>query len=288
MARKRARASEAARAPERGRSAFRRAWSVIRTSAIILVIVYVTGFFVGRTDGFASIVAQRIEKELGMPVRIGGMKVTPAYGFKIRDLVSEGTRRESSPGIRAAQISIEWRWSDLWRRGRVGIARVELDKPVVVFEEQEGGGWAPAPLADFGDFLLKQMQFSVPTRGGAEKSASAAGGDEAPKEGRNRAKYGLTADLSKLKMAVSVRRGNVTWWNGSAAPAASIEGVSLHATPLQLPGRELTHYLLTVERASSTGGPGMRDLTIELLDMADQQVVLRFLGEHLPIQSPKP
>ncbi len=288
MSRKRARAS--GEAPSRGekRSWVRSVWVGIRTLLIVGVILYITGLFVGRTDGFASLVAQRVENVLGMPVRIGSTKLTAAYGLKIRDLVSEGTRRESSPGIRASRVSIEWRWSDLWRRGRVGIAHLELEKPVVVFAEQEKGGWAPAPLADVGEFLLKQMQFSLPVRGQTRADAAPAAEKAETQGKRNREKYELTAGLTKLDMTVSIRRGDVVWWTGGGAPAASIEGVDLFVTPLHLPGRELTHYLLKVDRAASTAGPGMRDLTIELLDMADQQVVLRFLGEHVSVQSPKP
>lgn len=270
-----------------GKSRIRTLWRGFQTLVIVAFVLYAAGLVIGRTEGFRSLVAQRLEKILGMPVKIGGVSLDLKYGLKLRDVVTEGTRRPSSPGLRAQRVEIEWRWSDLWHRGRIGIARLELDRPVVVFEEQEEGGWAPAPLAPFAEFLLRQLQFSVPTRKrAADKTPLPV--PETTEERPAREKNGLTTELTGLDMAIVFKRGEVVWWTGDAAvPAASIEGASLNATPLHLPDRELTHYLLKVDRAASANGPGMRDLVIELLDTSDQQVILRFLGEHLAAPRPK-
>ena len=282
MPRKRANTWEEAPASRRA-NPLRGAWRTLRSVLIVLSILYVAGWVIGRTEGFRSLVAQRLEKLLGMPVKIESASLNLRYGLTLRHLVTEGTRRENSPGIRAQRIEIEWRWGDLLRRGRPGIKRLVLEKPVIVFEQQDSGGWSPDPLAPMSDFLARQMQFSfAPRNAAANVPVSEGAGTNAPSVvTQRRSKNELTATLGHLDMAVAIQRGQVVWWTGDAAPAASVEGVTFQATPVQLPDRALTHYVLKVERAASAQGAAIRDLVIELLDTGDQQVILRFLGEHL-------
>jgi hypothetical protein len=274
--------------PRKGPNPLRRAWHAACTILIVVLLLYVSGLVIGRTEGFRALVAQRLEKVLEMPVKIEGTSLDARYGLTLKGVVTEGTRRANSPGLRAQRVAVSWRWGDVFRRGKPGIARLELDKPVIVFELQENGDWAPAPLAPLSAFLAKQLQFSLPTRTGAAPAAPASESAFAPEGEARAARAGVEAALSGLKTEIVITRGELAWWTEQPVPVASVEGVSLQATPVAVPGRALTHYLLKVARAASVDGPGIRDLVVELLDTGDQQVVLRFHGEHSAPPRPKP
>lgn len=280
MPRKRARAWE--EPPQRKQpNPLRRAWRACCTILILLGLLYIAGLAIGRTEGFRALVAQRLEKLLGMPVKIDRTALNARYGLTLKGVVTEGTRRANSPGLRAQRVSIDWRWCDVFRRGKPGIARVELDKPVIIFAQEEDGTWAPKPLAPLSVFLAKQLQFSLPMRGEnrpPRTDSMLAVEVQGPRAATDPA--ALEAVLSGLKTEISITRGELAWWTEQPVPVASVEGVSLQATPVALPDRALTHYLLKVTRAASVNGPGIRDLIVELLDTGDQQVVLRFQGEH--------
>lgn len=276
MPRKRARAWEEP-PPKKGGNPLRAAWGAFVTVLVLVLIAYVTGFFIGRTEGFRAIVTGRLEKLLGAPVKIDRVSVDMVYNLTLTGLEAEGGRRAGMPSLKVAKVRIAWRWGDLVRRGSVGVARIELEKPAVVFERVEDGRWAPEPLAPLADFVARQMRFNLPSASPAEATPSSAESETGKKGVR-----GLEFDITGLETAIAIRRGEISWWVDTAAPYASVEGISLDATPLAVPGRRLTHYLLAVKRASSRDGPAFRDLTVELLDVGDQQILLRFIADHQP------
>ena len=252
----------------------RRAFVTLLT---FLLILFIVGLIIGRTDGFRSIVSQRLEKIVGMPVKIDRTALSLNYSLTLREVATLGEQRMGAPGVSARQVDIAWRWSDLWRRGRLGIARLEIEKPSVVFAEDADGAWAPARLVPAGEFLLRQLNVTLPATKTEEDFEQAV----ADKASRSPKKSALVASVLGLDAAVAVRRGAVTWWaHGGGAPLASIEGGSLFVTPLRAPDRRMIHYLLKVDRAASANGPGMSGVVAELLDIGDQQLVLRLFAEH--------
>lgn len=265
----------------RGSNPFRAVRRTLTTLMVFAILIYIVGLVVGRTDGFRSIVAQRLEKIIGMPVKIDRVRLAPNYALTLTEVAAESGQRGGAPGVRARQVDIEWRWRDLWRHGRLGIARLQIDKPAVAFAESADGTWEPARLAPAGEFLLRQLNVTLPAKKATGTSAPSPTPAEKPSVPPEKA--ALVASVIGLDADVSFKRGEVVWWaQGNDAPMASIEGASLSVSPLHLPGREMTHYLLNVDRAASANGPGMSGLVAEFLDLGDQQIVLRFLAEHTP------
>lgn len=271
MPRKRANAWEGP-PPQKRSNPLRAAWGACVTILVLLLIAYVTGLFIGRTDGFRAIVAGRLENALGMPVKIDRVSLDAVYTMTLTGLETEGERRTGNPGLRVGSARLEWRWSDVLKRGKVGISRIELEKPTVAFGRDDAGGWTPKPVAPLADFVARQLQFTFPSPPEARPAP--------PSTDAGRPSRPVEIDLKGIDTAIVIRRGEVSWWLDASAPHASVEGISLDVTPLSVPGRVLAHYLLTVKRAASKDGPAFRDLTVELLDVGDQQIVLRFAADH--------
>jgi hypothetical protein len=279
MPRKNARAWETPPPAKKSGSMIRSVRNAAITGAILLLIAYATGLAVGRTDGFRAIVAERLSRELGMPVRIDRVSVSPGYSLTLREVASDDAPRPGQAGLRAQRVEIQWRWSDLWRRGRVGIDRIDVAKPVVVFARAADGGWKPESLAPLAEQLARHMQIAT----SSEPVSEPARADAAPDAGaRSATNAAAKFDWRGMETAISVQRGEISWWLDATVPQASVEGISLHATPIAVPGRRMTHMLLRVQRASTLQGPAFRDLTVELLEAGDQQILLRFTADRQP------
>lgn len=257
----------------------------IATATVLLAIAYVAGLMIGRTDGFRSIVAERLGELLGQAVKVERVSLGLSYALTVEGIVTEGTRRLNSPGIRIGRLRAAPRWSDLWRRGRLGLAQLEIEKAVLVFERDEEGRWAPEALAGYAELLAKQLNFSFPPPE-TVSAAPAAPRDVSGEQSRNRRRSArpllAAPDPAMPAPRIVVRRGEIAWWLDNSVPFASVEGLSASMTPLEAPGRRMIHYRVDVKRAASRGGQALRDASLELLDIGDQRLVLRFTAEHFP------
>lgn len=277
MARKRVKTWREDDAPPR-RSPWRRAWRAVKTLLVLLAIAYVALVIAGQTDGFRDLVSHRLERHLGQPVKVEGASLSLRLDLSLRGVVTEGTKRKNSPGLRIQRAFIGWDWSQLIRRGRPGVRALELDRCEVVFGRAEDGTWQPARLAPLSAFLARWLELDL---GSAAPPASA--GAPAPVSGAATTPRAAALAFQKEGTRVVLRGGQITWWaDESDVPLAAVEGVRLQATPVAVPGRLLTHYALSVERAASATGARVSDLKLELLDAGDQQVILGLTGEHVP------
>jgi hypothetical protein len=270
----------------------RSSWSHLRTLVraaktllVIGMILYGAALVAARTDGFRDVVASRLERHLGMPVKIDGVSANARFDLTLRGVVTEGTRHKNSPGIRAHRVKLAWNWALLFRQGRPGLRHLDLERCVITFARDDQQNWQPADLAPLSEFLAKWLQLdlgkpvaAVPdTAAAPEREPAAATEGPRPAEAAGRA---AARALQDGRMSVALRRSEVTWWGEGEVPLAAVEGVSLTATPVQLPNRSLTHYHLKLERASAAQGLSVSDLTLELLDTGDQQLVLVFDAGH--------
>ncbi|MCS6771820.1 MAG: hypothetical protein NZ740_07305 [Kiritimatiellae bacterium] len=264
------------------RSRIRTAWNAVKTVGLLAVIAYVTGWFVGRTEGFRSIVESRLTRALGLPVKLDRVSVDWRYNLTLYGLRTEGGRRPGYAPVTARRVEIEWMWSDLFRRFAVGINRIELERPTIAFERDDNGRWSPHRLAPYGRALARQFQIAWEEGESAEAGASSRSGEvpAADKEGAEALAEAVRS--AGLDASIRVVGGELSWWLDTQAPRASLEGVTLEITPLRAPGRAMRHVWAKVKRASSLDGPAFRDLTLELLDIGDQQIVLRFTADHHP------
>lgn len=269
----------------RKKSVVRTTVRAMGTTFVLMMIAYMAGLVIGRTDGFRSIVAERLGELLGQPVKVERVSLGLSYALTVEGIVTEGTRRLNSPGVRIGRLRAAPRWSDVWRRGRVGLAQLEIEKAALVFERDEEGRWAPEALAGYAELLAKQLHFSFPPPE-AVFAAPAAARDASGEQSRNRRRSArpllAAPDPSTPAPRIAVRRGEIAWWVDNSAPFASVEGLAVSMTPLEAPGRRMIHYRIDVKRAASRGGQALRDASLELLDIGDQRLVLRFTAEHFP------
>jgi hypothetical protein len=293
MPRKKVKAWREDEAPRRTPwSHVRTTYRAVRTTLVVLVILYVAALAATRTDGFRDVVASRLEQHFGLPVKIESVAASPRFDLTLRGLVTEGTRQKNSPGLRAHQVVLGWAWGDLWRHGRVGLRRLELERCVITFARDDQQAWQPADLVPLSEFLAKWLQLDLGPAASASNAATVAVAERPagtpepdalePEVEKPAAAAGRAAAraLQDGHLSVALRRSEITWWGDGDVPLAAVEGVSLTATPVRLPNRTLTHYHLKLEHAAGAKGLSVSDMTLEVLDTGDQQLVLVFDAGH--------
>jgi hypothetical protein len=83
-----------------------RGWLIF--AFVLLIVLAVTGWFVARSDGFRNLVAERLEKELGLPVKVMDCYIGWPYELVLRGV---GTADDASfrMDIREVRVGRAWR-----------------------------------------------------------------------------------------------------------------------------------------------------------------------------------
>jgi len=257
----------------------RRLWSRFRYASLIacalLLILYIAAQAMARTAGFRDLVGQRLQTRFGLPVKIEDSSVNWRFDLTLDNLVSEGTKRDDSPGYRARRIHLAWAPGD-WLRGGIGLRALDIDRCVVVFARREEGGWAPAEFQPLSDVLGKWLEFdiSAPATNRAESVASTNKTEaaSAPRPDDHAGRW--RERLRKSGLHLRLQNSEVVWWDGQEQPRARVQGINLSVTPLHAPDRNMIHLNLHVDQAEARDGELVRNLRAEALDVGDRQILL--------------
>lgn len=251
---------------------------VVGIALTLLAILYGTAQILVRTAGFRDLLAEYLEERFGVPVKIEGSSTNWRFDLTLRHLVTEGTKRPDSPGLRAQRIHLAWSFEEWWRRG-IGIRALELDRCVVVLAQQPDATWAPREFQGLSDLLGPWLEFDLKPAAGAVKP----GEDHPPSEPETRPSDRMRAWADRVKdakLSLALTRSEIQWWDGGDGPRARVDGVGLWLTPVRVPGRSLQHIKLSVQEAVARTGDRVRNLQVEVLDVGSQQVILALDAER--------
>jgi hypothetical protein len=244
---------------------------VIETLAIVLAIAYVAFLLMSRTEGFRGLVADQLQEVVGLPISIAGSRARPDFDIVLEGLATEGDGRKNRPSVRAQRVVIEWSPLDVLRNRRLAPRALLIDDAEVTFATTVSGQWAPAAMAPLSEKIASWLGVDLKTPGKAlDRAGPPAGADSDRGAGR---------EPVWSRCRLQVRRAAMSWWADEQNEVAGIAGLSADVTPMRVPGRRLTHFLLMLDHAASTNGFGIQDVRIELIDAGDQQVVLSFQGD---------
>ena len=260
---------------ERREGFFRRSRRAIRTIFVVLCILYVAVLIAARTAGFRDLVAERLERRLGMPIRIKTSHVNWRFDTTLGGFATESSKKSNEGSVRAKQVRLAWSVAGVLGGKGPALRSVELDDAAIVFAAKPGEAWAPAALAPLGDFLAKWLELDIdhPAAGGA-------GGKKDSEEAEEVAAAPDVEPPNVDKISVRMTGGRISW-RESDKDVASVDGIELTSTPVELPNRRLIHRNLRVAHVANRAGPSMRNLHLEILETGDQRLVLVFNVERL-------
>jgi len=247
----------------------------IMTTFIVLVILYVAGFVMVRTAGFASFVEERLEMDLGMPVRVAQTRA--AWNL---DLIVEGIEsvppgeKLSEPGIVCDQAVMRWTLKGLIRPDLPPVHRVELEGLRIAFVPDAEGGWAPAALSGIADWLAGHLGVRIeqPQPQSEKDPAGKGGGKLRSRKDREARHY--------EKMSARLRDAAVEWKDEEGDVMAGADGINLDVTPVEFPNRTMRHFLLQIAGLRTGDGSSGTDLHLELLQTEGQALILGFQVER--------
>lgn len=262
--------------PPRPANPFIRLLRAIEVALILLAIGYVGILLVSRTDGFRSLLADRLQGAIGLPVKIDRSHAALNLDIVLEGVNTEGDGAKSQPAVHARRVEVDW--SPL--RSLSGLSwavnEVKIEEGDVTFATTLSGDWEPSQLAPLsrqiavwlGVNLKQHVKSGEPGAALADPESSAQKSPGKPLMPRCR---------------LTLRQIGMTWWASPDESLARLTGINVDATPIHTPGRDLTHYLLKLGSATGPKGLKLENLTMELIDAGDQQVVLTLQSDRAPL-----
>lgn len=247
----------------------------IKTLLVLVVIFYVATLVLSRTAGFRTLVEERLGRELETKIRLKGSHLTLGL-----NLVLDGLRTEETGAVVRAQATarravVVWHLPRPWGTGaatEVTLGGVEVDMA------WQGGAWHPRAFADASDLVASQLQLQLPDQ---KKK------DAVKPRSRQEEMLAQTAepDLPSWtgpRMRIELLDGHLEWWTDQPSPVAEVAGLHLTLTPLDVPGRTMTHYLLEAAQVLARGQPLAAPFRMEMLDAGDQHLMLGLTAGQAP------
>ena len=247
------------------------------TLLALVLILGVSLFLFSRTEGFRSLVSDRIENTIGVQLEAEASRI--AWSGEV---IFEGVRSISGedgrePGFTAGSVRFLADPLAVFRGDYVPALRsVRIDDWRLEFVMDEGGIWQPQGLAVFTGWVERWGSVALPHDEPAVTPDSARGPvgtteaavDPAPRMGlRNLAR-------------VRIRDGDMVWWASSERPLAEIRGMSFDLTPLDLPTGPGGHYHLWWDSFASADGAAVRKLDVELFQVGPSYLVINLEADE--------
>jgi len=214
---------------------------------------------ISRTDGFKGIVRQQLEVITGIPVAIDQVGADPAFNLVILGVTeAAATNRPSRFTIGKAEL--KWRMQSLFRDGGWPFRYLMIKDCTVQFAKDKAGQWSPAPAlaSAFAPWVETGVEFDARSTAGSH----------------------ITEFLRQNKARLDARNVNAAWFASPTndLPLFSVSGLDLSTDPVQPLDGNVLWCTMTVQHVGSGESTLLRDLSIEWIRQADQDVVLRVTG----------
>ena len=186
-----------------------------------------------------------------------------------------GTRKDNEEGaagvrIESAYIDIDW-ISLLRGRLELGVPKVSVNNWRVDFAPDKEGRIQPKELVAASDWLSKWGGLTIPPAMTSPRNTVS------KKVNLSQANSDVMTEIDLDRWqntCISLRDGDITWWDGQGNIRVSVHEISFFLTPLELPTRKAAHYHAQVKSAILPGDYRMRDMDVELLRTDDTYLVL--------------
>ena len=242
------------------------------TGGVAAAIILITGFLFARTEGFRSIVESQIAASTGQHVKIGESAALWNGDLVLGNIRTGNDNDEGAAGVRieSAHIDIDW---FLLLRGdmELGIRKVSVNNWRVDFAPDKDGRLQPKELVAASDWLSKWGGLAIPPAMTSSRKTLS------PKANLSQANSNAMTeiDLNRWRnTCISLRDGDITWWDGQGNIRVSVHEISFFLTPLDFPTRKAAHYHAKVKSAILPGDNRVRDMDVELLRTDDTYLVL--------------
>lgn len=235
----------------------------VNTTLAILVLLYFGILLLSRTEGFSSIVRGQLDKRLGLEFKVGHSALTASFGMILQDVKGVVPKDPLSAGVSAKRVVIKWNWLQLLIGGDSPLRELRVEDADLHFAIDASGRWQPAPFNEISTWLARRLQMDLNRYTSMVAHAAATNAPEA--------KPADELDLF-AEQRVEMKNGLVHWQVVADSEIARAEGVDLASTRVQLPNRDITHFLLHIRTAATAQGTRIEERRMELLELGDKEL----------------
>jgi hypothetical protein len=205
-----------------------------------------------------------LSEALGMEVSLIRVYVTPKLELVMEDAVAGHPDQPGVAGAKAGRIVVK---GSPWRPAGRRIRSVSVENGSLSLAPDATGAWTPAAVSAPIEALIRgaglDLQDVRPPRSGAE-----AGGRIPPLP-----IAGPRAIASPI-FHLRLKGVSIVWWKADRSRFAAIEQLDAELTPVDLPGRIMTHLRMEAGAFNGPGGEWISPFRAECLWGGDQRIVL--------------
>jgi hypothetical protein len=256
---------ESAPAPGGVRSVIRSLAHTAGTLAVLAVMLYAAALAISRTGGFRSYVQAEISESLGFDVAVLDARLTPGLALVIEGITAGRFDAPGTPCVRADRATIDW---SLFPSGGSRLRSIAVETGQLAFAQGADGSWTPRPLADVAEALVQGSGLGLDGIRAAVRKAAGASAPPVAMVPRSAAPPTLPA------RRVTVRGVDVIWWKADRSTLASLTGLDVEITPVEVPGRRMLHILAGAKSFARAGGEWISPLQIECLWGGGERILL--------------
>lgn len=242
----------------------------IATTLILVGILYAGLLLVSRTEGFSDIVRGQLAKQFGLEMKVGSASLTPGLTLVLNEVEGHVPKHALKPGVSARRAVIRWRWSGFVGGGS-RLRTLSVEDAKVRFSPDGTGVWQPVAFSEVSTWFARQVHLDLDRYTNRFLKTLSTNGEVRAIE---------VLDLF-AEERIEWRGGSVHWQIVTNSEIARVEGVRLNTAHVQLPGRDLTHYQLQIDRAATSQGLKTEAYACEVIGAGTQEVWLA--GAPLPV-----
>lgn len=275
-------AAEGASGEDDGRSwllALTRFWVAVALTAAIL---FGAALWVARSEGFRSLLADRIENAFGFRLVIETSRLSPG-GVMILEGIRMKDPRMGDLRIAEAQFELSWR---AWLRGRGLVQGVSVDGGSLILERDAASGrWQPEAFRFLNELLGPWLGLGGVSRGGGANPVAggiAAGGGPPNRDSGGASGADVLGSWSRElppDWHLRLHRMNVVWREAGGAAVASLDGLELACEVADLLDEQVVRYQVGVDTVLRGSDLLASDVRMEGLRLGDREIGLSLQGD---------
>jgi len=200
---------------------------LVLTLLVILAILLIAGVFAVKTDGFRDIACNHLTKKMGMDMSVTAMRIGWPYDLIAENVESAGFA-EDAPGFRCSELRVGL--------GRRSLYRICMTGAELVLAKDADARWIPSRFGRLGEISAGNIL-----------------------------ELSRISETMRKRVALVIEEGSVVWLSGEPATRAAGKGVTFRVAPVDIPGRRMYHYFLSVDSAVDGNGARVRGVTREWL-----------------------
>ena len=208
----------------------------VATTLLIILVIYFAIHAIGRTDGFRSMVNEKLEEITGLNALVESSSLDPFLNLKIHTIVCEDKEILGEPYLHADQIFINWKPFLGFSKKAIGKIEITGLKLKAVHDDKI---WYPlicAPLKDKSFWLKSTSLENIIIDFFAKRAAD------------NETLLDDSLYFPELSFPLRIYNADITWMKNAQVVEGHLKHCMVSAEKIDSNERKMEHYVLSCQQ----------------------------------------